>query len=253
VWTLFGNFCAASARLGRDSGYAETVAGLRRRLHLPGVSEKTGWLEEWMSPDNLGETTHRHLSPLVGLFPGDRIRPGGGTPEEIVEGATALLAARGMNSFGWANAWRALCWARLKNADNAYRLIVTNLQPSTDGGNGTAFNLFDIYEVERGRGIFQIDANFGTPAAMSEMLVYARPGHVELLPALPKAWEASGHVTGLAVRGGFVVDLEWRDGVPTSVRLRSVGGRTTTVAYGGSTRTVRLAPGRSVTLKGFSE
>lgn len=205
-----------------------------------------------MSPDNLGESTHRHLSPLVGLFPGDRIRPDGSTPRETVDGATALLTARGMDSFGWANAWRALCWARLKHAENAYELVTTNLRPSTGGGNGTAFNLFDIYEVEQGRGIFQIDANFGTPAAMTEMLLYSRPGHIELLPALPAAWAASGHVTGLPARGGFVVDLRWREGAPTSVRVRSVGGRTTTVAYGGTSRTVDLRPGRSVTLKGFT-
>jgi alpha-L-fucosidase 2 len=154
-----------------------------------------------------------------------------------------------MNSFGWANAWRGLCWARLKDADKAYQLVVNNLRPSTGGSNGTAFNLFDIYEVEKGRGIFQIDANFGTPAAMLEMLLYSRPGHLELLPALPDAWSASGFLTGAPARGGFVVDLRWADGAPTQVRIRSVGGRTTTVAYGGTSRTVKLKPGQSVTLK----
>jgi len=249
LWTLFGNYCVASAELKKDSGYAETISGLRRRLYLPEVSPKTGWLEEWMSPDNLGETTHRHLSPLINLFPGDRIRPDGSTPADIVAGATALLTARGMNSFGWANAWRSLCWARLKNADNAYQLIVNNLRPSTDGSNGTAPNLFDIYEVSQGNGIFQIEANFGTPAAVTEMLLYSRPGHLELLPALPDAWAASGSLTGAGARGGFVVDLRWRDGRPTWARIRSVGGRTTTVAYGGRVRTVSLQPGGSVTLK----
>ncbi|MHC3470017.1 glycosyl hydrolase family 95 catalytic domain-containing protein [Streptomyces sp. 7R007] len=252
VWALFGNYCAAAAELGRDAGFAQTVAALRRRLYLPQVSPKTGWLEEWMSPDNLGETTHRHLSPLVGLFPGDRIRPDGSTPADIVAGATALLTARGMNSFGWANAWRSLCWARLKNADHAYQLIVNNLRPSTDGGNGTAPNLFDIYETNPGRGIFQIDANFGTPAAVTEMLLYSRPGHLELLPALPDAWAASGSLTGAPARGGFVVDLRWKDGRPTEARVRSVGGRSTTVAYGGSSRTVTMAPGGSVTLRDFA-
>ncbi|MEV6166791.1 glycoside hydrolase N-terminal domain-containing protein [Streptomyces sp. NPDC051954] len=249
VWMLFGSFCVAAAELKRDSGYADTIASMRKRLYLPQVSPTSGWLEEWMSPDNLGETTHRHLSPLINLFPGDRIRPDGSTPKEIVDGATALLTARGMESFGWANAWRSLCWARLKDADKAYQLIVNNLRPSVDGSNGTAFNLFDIYEVEKGRGIFQAEANWGTPAAMLEMLLYSRPGHLELLPALPDAWAESGSVTGVGARGGFVVDLSWKDGKPTEARIRSVGGRTTTVAYGGTSRTVKLTPGQSVTLK----
>ncbi|WP_055491295.1 glycoside hydrolase N-terminal domain-containing protein [Streptomyces sp. TP-A0356] len=251
VWALFANYRTAAAELRKDRDHADTVAGLQERLYLPRVSPRTGWLEEWMSPDNLGETTHRHLSPLVGLFPGDRIRPDGSTPADLVDGATALLTARGMNSFGWANAWRGLCWARLKNAEKAYQLVVNNLRPSTGGSNGTAPNLFDIYEVEKSRGIFQIDANLGTPAAMIEMLLYSRPGHLELLPALPAAWAASGSITGAGARGGFVVDLRWRDGKPTEASIHSVGGRTTTVAYGGRSRTVTLEPGRSVTLKDF--
>lgn len=248
VWNLFGNYRTATRVLDRDLDHGAVVDGLRDRLYLPVVSPTTGWLEEWMSPDNLGETTHRHLSPLIGLFPGDRIRPDGSTPPEIVAGATALLTARGMNSFGWANAWRSLCWARLKNADKAYQLVVNNLRPSANGSNGSAMNLFDIYEVEHGRGIFQIDANFGTPAAVVEMLVYSRPGHLELLPALPAAWAASGSVSGVGVRGGFVADLAWKDGKATELTLRSVGGRSTTVVAGGTSRRVSLTPGESVTL-----
>jgi alpha-L-fucosidase 2 len=252
VWNLFGNYQTATQVLGKDTGYSKTIDGLRQRLYLPVVSPKTGWLEEWMSPDNLGETTHRHLSPLIGLFPGDRIRPDDSTPKDILDGATALLTARGMNSFGWANAWRSLCWARLKDADKAYQLVVHNLKPSVNGSNGSSMNLFDIYEVEQGRGIFQIEANFGTPAAIIEMLVYSRPGHVELLPALPAAWAASGSVSGVGVRGGFVADISWKNGKVTQATLTSVGGRSTTVFAGGTSRKVSLNPGGSVTLRNLS-
>ncbi|MEU5952342.1 glycoside hydrolase N-terminal domain-containing protein [Streptomyces sp. NPDC047525] len=250
VSALFENYLTACSVLGRDTAHGKAIGKLQDRLYLPQVSPKTSWLEEWMSPENLGETTHRHLSPLVQLFPGDRIRPDESTPKALIEGATALLTARGMESFGWANAWRSLCWARLKDADKAYQLVVNNLRPSIGGSNGTAMNLFDIYEVEQGRGIFQIESNFGTAAAMLEMLVYSRPGHVELLPALPDAWARSGSVTGVGVRGGFVVDLRWRAGKVTEARLRSVGGRGTTVSYGGVTRKVTLKPGGSLTLRG---
>lgn len=252
VWNLFGHFHTATEVLGRDAAYRATVDGLRERLYLPVVSPTTGWLEEWMSPDNLGETTHRHLSPLFGLFPGDRIRPDDSTPKDILDGATALLTARGMNSFGWANAWRALCWARLKDADKAYQLIATNLKPSVNGGNGSAMNLFDIYETEPGRGIFQIDANFGTPSAIVEMLVYSRPGHVELLPALPAAWAASGSVSGVGVRGGFTADFTWKNGKVVQATLTSVGGEATTLVAGAASRKVSLKPGESVTLRNLA-
>jgi alpha-L-fucosidase 2 len=139
----------------------------------------------------------------------------------------------------------------LKNAEKAYQLVVNNLKPSVNGSNGSAMNLFDIYEVETGRGIFQIEANFGTPAAIVEMLVYSRPGHIELLPALPAAWAASGSVSGVGVRGGFVADLSWKNGKVTRATLKSVGGRETTVVAGGASRKVSLKPGESVTLRGI--
>ncbi|MEY9856334.1 alpha-L-fucosidase 2 [Catenulispora sp. GAS73] len=249
VWSLFSHYQTAAQVLGRDSGYSRTVQGLQQQLYLPVVSPTTGWLEEWMTPDNLGDPQHRHLSPLFGLFPGDRIRPDGSTPADIVAGATALLTARGMNSYGWANAWRSLCWSRLKNSQNAYQLYVNNLKPSTDGSNGTARNLFDILNLSAGSGAFQIDANFGTPSAAVDMLVYSRPGYVELLPALPAAWAASGSVTGVGVRGGFTADISWKGGKVTRARLSSVGGQSTTVVVNGKAQAVRLRAGQSVSLE----
>jgi alpha-L-fucosidase 2 len=247
VWALFEHFQTAAGLLGRDQRYRSAVGDLQDTLYLPQVSPASGWLEEWMSPDNLGETTHRHLSPLMGLFPGDRIRAGA-VPGAIIDGARALLTARGLDNFGWANAWRAACWARLGDAETAYGLVVRNLRPSVDHSNGSAANLFDMYQVDTDHSIFQIDANFGTPAAMVEMLVYSRPGQVTLLPALPAAWSAEGRVAGVGVRGGFTLDLTWRDGKPVSVRVTSVGGRSLAVTFGGVTRTVHLDRGGSVSL-----
>jgi alpha-L-fucosidase 2 len=248
VHALFGNFITAAEILGQDAGYRETVAGLRERLYLPRISPTTGWLEEWMSPDNLGETTHRHLSPLIGLFPGDRIRPDASTPD-LLDAVRSLLTARGMNSYGWANAWRALCWARLKDGEKAYQLVTTNLRPSTSNSNGTAPNLFDIYQVDANRSIFQIDANFGTPAAIAEMLLHSRPGDIELLPALPAAWAKKGSVRGLPARGGFTVDFYWREGRVTRATVHSVGGHETRFTASGVARHLRVRPGSSVTLQ----
>ncbi|MFV8182164.1 glycosyl hydrolase family 95 catalytic domain-containing protein [Streptomyces sp. AF1B] len=248
VHALFGNFITAAEILGQDAGYRETVAGLRERLYLPRISPTTGWLEEWMSPDNLGETTHRHLSPLIGLFPGDRIRPDASTPD-LLDAVRSLLTARGMNSYGWANAWRALCWARLKDGEKAYQLVTTNLRPSTSNSNGTAPNLFDIYQVDANRSIFQIDANFGTPAAIAEMLLHSRPGDIELLPALPAAWAKKGTVRGLPARGGFTVDFSWSEGRVTRATVHSVGGHETRFTASGVARHLRVRPGSSVTLQ----
>lgn len=247
VWDLFEHYREAVAVLGRDRAYGDRIAGLQRKLYLPKVSPASGWLEEWMSPDNLGETTHRHLSPLIGFFPGDRIAADT-SPPELLDGVRNLLVARGMDSFGWATAWRSACWARLKDADRAYQLLLTVLRPSVANGNGTAPNFFDMYS-QGSYTIFQIDANLGAPTAMVEMLVYSRPGVIELLPALPSAWAASGRVTGIGARGGFEVDLSWRDGKVTRAVIRSVGGTRTEVRAGAWRRMITLRPGASVTVE----
>ncbi|MEV4757125.1 glycoside hydrolase N-terminal domain-containing protein [Micromonospora sp. NPDC049559] len=246
AWDLFGQIGTAAARLGRDGAFAETVTALRARLHLPRVSPKTGWLEEWMSPDNLGEQTHRHLSPLIGFFPGDRINTDT-AGDELLDGVRELLTARGMDSFGWACAWRSLCWARLREAEKAYQLYLTVLRPSMNNGNGTAANFFDMYS-QGDRTIFQIDANLGGAAAVLEMLLYSRPGVIELLPALPAAWAADGEVTGVGARGGFEVDLRWRGGRATSATVRSVGGTATELRHGSWRRDITLRPGESITV-----
>lgn len=247
VWDLFENYQQATARLGLDAHYRSVIGGLQAQLYLPQVSSKTGWLEEWMTPENLGDTAHRHLSPLIGCFPCDRIAADT-SPAALIAGVTHLLDARGMTSYGWACAWRAICWARLKNADKAYQLVLTNLVPWQVRGNGTAMNLFDIYRLDSDAIAFQIDANFGTPTAMLEMLLYSRPGLIELLPALPAAWATRGDITGVGARGGLVVDMSWRNGEVTRVTVHSVGGTRTKLKYGSHARAISLRSGESMTI-----
>jgi alpha-L-fucosidase 2 len=53
----------------------------------------------------------------------------------------------------------------------------------------------------------------------------------------------------VGVRGGFVADVSWKNGKVTQATLKSVGGRTTTVVAGSTSRQIKLNPGESVTLR----
>ena len=183
---------------------------------------------------------------MIGFFPGDRIRLED-SPAELIEGVKQLLTARGMTGYGWGCAWRAICWARLKHADNAYQLLLTNLLPAMNHSNGTTANFFDFYQLDASSDAFQIDANFGTPVAILEMLLYSRPGHIELLPALPSAWR-TGSIRGLGARGGFQLDMNWRDGKVTALSLYSKAGGKTVVVSNGRSFSVALNPGERRTL-----
>jgi alpha-L-fucosidase 2 len=84
---------------------------------------------------------------------------------------------------------------------------------------------------------------------MLEMLLYSRPGLIELLPALPKAWAASGRVSGVGARGGFTLDFSWRASRLISVTVHSVAGERTQLTCGTWSRAIALQPGKSVTIE----
>jgi alpha-L-fucosidase 2 len=239
VWDLFTNYLTASQLLGKDAEFAGSIASMKAQLYLPKVSPTTGQLQEWMNDSIVGETGHRHLSPLIGWFEGERITLD--SDPKLVAGVKALLLARGFDSFGWGLAWRIACWAHFHDAANCYSMIPKLLRYSAgnDGVSGTFANMFDAYALSSNSSAFQIDANFGGPAAILEMLLQSRMDRITLLPALPSQWN-TGHLTGVRAKGGFTVDLKWNRGALSSVKLTSVGGTQTTLQYGNVARAVTM-------------
>jgi alpha-L-fucosidase 2 len=233
---LFAHCVRAAEILGRDGEFSAACAAARAKLP-PDRIGKAGQLQEWLEDWDMEapEPDHRHVSHLYALFPGEQV--GMRRTPELAAAARRSLELRGDLSTGWAIAWRINLWARLRDAERTHGVVKLLLDPSR-----TYPNMFDAHPP------FQIDGNFGGANGILEMLLQCVDGEIELLPALPRAWP-NGSVRGARARGGFEVDIAWRDGALLSAELRGVPGGPARVRYRDRLHRVSVPKGAHVTLQ----
>jgi alpha-L-fucosidase 2 len=257
VRNLFGNVIAASEILNIDPDLRAKLNGLRPRI-APNQIGRLGQLQEGLEDIDDPKNTHRHVSHMFGLHPGSEITPYG-TPD-LFAAVKKSLEFRGDEATGWSMGWKINLWARLLDGDHAYLILRNLIRPAIAGAkprSGLYVNMFDAHPP------FQIDGNFGAAAGIAEMLLqshdpHATPtsltpvqrgqaGYIHLLPALPKSFP-TGSVRGLTARGGFQVDLTWRDGKLASAAVRAAESKPLKIRYAGKEIEIQAQPGRTYRL-----
>lgn len=232
----------AAKVLGVDKTFRKQIEKALGRL-LPYRVGKNGNLQEWFHDWQDEDPRHRHQSHLFGLYPGHHLSVAK-TPE-LAKACARSLEIKGDETTGWSTGWRVNLYARLldgKNAYHIYRRLLKYVSPDdyqgkdVRRGGGTYPNLLDAHSP------FQIDGNFGGCAGVIEMLMQSSVNSITLLPALPKEWK-DGSVQGICARGGFVVDMQWKEGKVTSLTLTARKGGRTKVYLNGISKSVVLEVG----------
>jgi alpha-L-fucosidase 2 len=232
IGEIFKNCEEASSILGVDREFAEKLSAKRKRLP-PYKIGRLGQLQEWSVDFDEEFPGMRHLSHLYPLYPGSQITPQS-TPE-LAHAARVSLERRlkyaGLADSpftGWGLAWAIALWARLGDGDMAWNSLKTLINHSINGN--LLDDVLDTHLLTAGPSsaakppfIFEIDADFGTPAAIAEMLLQSHEGEIAFLPALPESW-SRGKVKGLRARGGVEVEITW-DSTLTAAVVRTFATR----------------------------
>ena len=221
IWDLFTNTIEASEKLGIDEAFRKELIAKRAKLYPLHIGKK-GNLQEWYKDWEDEDQQHRHVSHLFALHPSRQISPLR-TPE-FSNAAKKTLEIRGDDGTGWSKSWKINFWARLHDGNHAYKLVrellkLTGMEGTnyTKGG-GTYPNLFCAHPP------FQIDGNFGGTSGISEMVLQSHDGLVNILPAIPDDWQ-DGEIKGMKARGGFEIDITWKNKQVTQLVIRSsIGG-----------------------------
>jgi hypothetical protein len=202
------NLIRACELLGIDADGVTRWEAMLEKLP-PYRLESDGTLKEWAWPDAAERYSHRHVSHLYGAWPGDEIDPDR-TPQlaraaEIANRRrtfdTLSTAVAGETLAAYSRCHRALVGARLKD-----RVIVDiQLRRLIEQGYVSAA----LRSSREPYGVPIPDAQGGIPAVMMEMLAYARPGVIEVLPALPLSLKR-GTMRGMLVHTFARLDeLSW--------------------------------------------
>ncbi len=231
---VFEEYLEAAKALGKcNDPFVQEIRQTLPKVVRPRIGDD-GRLMEWWYDFGENEPGHRHISHVIGAFPGNVINLDDDPKmREAVLRSIEHRLEKGGAGTGWSRAWTICIFARLSDGARAYENLHAILAQSS------LSNLWNTHPP------FQIDGNFGATAGVAEMLLHSHNDELKLLPALPFDRWPDGHARGLRARGDFTVDIEWQDGQLASATIHAGQNALpeVQVSHQGKYLNLELAPG----------
>jgi alpha-L-fucosidase 2 len=239
ILQVFNDYLEAAEALGRtDDEFVREVKEIMPAIYRPRIAED-GRLMEWHLPFVEKEPGHRHISHVIGAYPGNQINLDRDVRmrDAVMRSIEGRLEKGGAGP-GWSRAWIIGMFARLSDNARAYEHLHAILSRST------LDNLWNSHPP------FQIDGNFGATAAIAEMLLHSHNKEIKLLPALPLQWP-DGYVRSLRARGDITVGINWEKGQLSHATLMAGDNaqKSVRIVYDNQSITRSLKPGKILNLK----
>lgn len=240
IRALFENTMNA-AEILNDGAFKEEVVKAYAKLPPMKISPRTGQLQEWNDDWEPSNPASGQVGHGWAFAVGSQITLRG-TPE-LAQAFRKTIEYRrpgySYNSGSWTGSFPAVYWARFEEPDSVQRVIDRHFDLALSPNLTCEFMKS-----------WQIDGNLGITTAITEMLLQSHAGEISLLPALPAKYP-TGSVTGLRARGGYKVDIFWKDGVLTKAVIkadRTKKDKIIPVRYAGLVKSVKLAKGQTIVL-----
>ncbi|NEA35377.1 glycoside hydrolase family 95 protein [Streptomyces sp. SID13031] len=248
IEALFRICAEASTLLDTDDTFRGRLEAARTKLP-PFQIGHHGQLQEWLHDHEEAVPSHRHTSHLIALYPERQITPRDHPALAAACETTIDLrqSAEGWEQTEWVEANLMAYYARLLNGDKAVSHLRALISDASES-NLLSYSVGGIAGATEN--IYATDGNTGATGALAELFIQSTADEIDLLPALPACWP-DGEVRGLRARGGFSVDITWREGHLTAARITAhTAQQSIRVRYHNEVQellvngTVELTPGR---------
>ncbi|MCW3092968.1 MAG: hypothetical protein JWP81_4037 [Ferruginibacter sp.] len=226
---LFPHCIEAAKLLNIDKGFREKLEAALTKIPPYQISS-SGFLQEWIEDWKPAPAGH-NVSPNFTFYPGRSIRLR--RDPQLADAIRKWMDAHPARG-GFPAAWDIAVWARLERSDKVAEGIKLFVN------NSAAPNLHN-------KGSNQSDASFGFTAAVAESLLQSHDDEISLLPAISDNW-GNGSVQGLRARGGYEINMQWKNGKLLSAEIHNINGTACKVRYKQKTTSLSIKPGDTIQL-----